>query len=216
MAKKPIPVQARKQQPKPQPKPSPKPRFVESTNSRWLAFALVVLAITAACYYPSLSNGLVNWDDDPNITENPNLEMVGKGQPWGTTVSNIFDVDKGAVIGNYNPLPILTFAVEKSISGGKFSEGFVRLIHTDNLLLHLLAVFLVIKLLLAMGFGNWGAFVGGLLFGIHPMRVESVAWATERKDVLFAVFFFAALVYYMKWLRQGDRGEGLTMGNMAS
>jgi tetratricopeptide (TPR) repeat protein len=55
-----------------------------------------------------------------------------------------------------------------------------------------------------MGFGNWGTLVGGLLFGIHPMRVESVAWATERKDVLFAVFFFAALVTYYKWVSNPD------------
>jgi len=210
MAKKPTPALAQKQQPKQQAKPSNKANRAPSANSGWLSFALVALAITAACYIPSLSNGLVNWDDDPNITENPNLEMVGKGQSIGTTISNVFDIDKGAVIGNYNPLPILTFAIEKSISGGEFSPGFVKLIHVDNLLLHLLTVFFVIKLLLAMGFGNWGAFVGGLLFGIHPMRVESVAWATERKDVLFAVFFFAALVYYMKWLKQGDRGENRT------
>lgn len=209
MAKKPLPVQAKKPQPKPQNRQSAA-KSEPSANSGWLTYALVVLAITAACYLPSLSNGFVNWDDDPNITENPNLTMVGKGQPWGATVSNIFDIDKGNVIGNYNPLPILTFAIEKAVSGGEFDEGYARLVHTDNLLLHLLTVFFVIKLLLAMGFGNWGAFVGGLLFGIHPMRVESVAWATERKDVLFAVFFFAALVYYMKWLRQKDRGENGT------
>ena len=133
MAKKPIPVQAKK----PQQKPVSPTHRSEKKDSSWLRFALVALAITAACYFPSLSNGLVNWDDDPNITENPNLEMVGRGQTWGTTVSNIFDIDKGAVIGNYNPLSILTFAVEKSIAGGQFDEGYVKLIHTDNLLLHL-------------------------------------------------------------------------------
>lgn len=206
MAKKQTPVPPKKTQAK----SSQTGSGTAEGNSGWLPFAIVALLITAACYFPSLSNALVNWDDDPNITENPNLEMVGNGQPWSTTIANVFDIDKGAVIGNYNPLPILTFAVEKSISGGQFDEGYTRLIHTDNLLLHLLTVFFVIKLLLAMGFGNWGAFVGGLLFGIHPMRVESVAWATERKDVLFAVFFFAALLYYVKWLRQGERGENRT------
>lgn len=210
MAKKNLHNPTKKKQAKPAEKHSAKASRATSANSGWLKFALAALVITAACYLPSLSNSLVNWDDDPNITENPNLEMVGKGQSWGTTISNVFDIDKGAVIGNYNPLPVLTFAIEKVISGGEFSESYTKLIHVDNLLLHLLTVFFVLKLLLAMGFGNWGAFVGALLFGIHPMRVESVAWATERKDVLFAVFFFAALVYYMKWLRQGDRGENRT------
>lgn len=197
-------------------RPASKSRPVVFTTSEsvlpagWLNFALVVLVITAACYFPSLSNGLVNWDDDPNITENVNLEMVGKGEKWGTTISNLFDINKGAVIGNYNPLPILTFAIEKSVTGGDFDADFVRMVHTDNLLLHLLTVFLVMRFMLVLGFGNWGAFLGGLLFGIHPMRVESVAWATERKDVLFAAFFFAALLYYVKWLKQGEKNESRT------
>ncbi|MCE2822862.1 MAG: hypothetical protein LW693_10620 [Saprospiraceae bacterium] len=72
----------------PAPKPAPKSRPVVSRTSEsalpagWLTYAIVVLIITAACYFPSLSNGLVNWDDDPNITENVNLEMVGKGEKW--------------------------------------------------------------------------------------------------------------------------------------
>lgn len=174
----------------------------------WLTFALVALAITALCYIPSLSNELVNWDDDPNITENPNLQRINE-DGLAKAIPAIFSIEKGAVIGNYNPLPILTFAIEKSLAGG-FGDKHTRLIHIDNLLLHLLTVFFAMKLLARMGLGNWGSFAGGLLFGIHPMRVESVAWATERKDVLFAVFFFAALVYYVKWLRQGERGESRT------
>ncbi|MBK8429152.1 MAG: tetratricopeptide repeat protein [Lewinellaceae bacterium] len=178
----------------------------------WMRYGFIVLAITAACYFPSLSNQLVNWDDDPNIVENPNIEKVGQGISWGETVRNIFDIDKGNVIGNYNPLPILTFAVEKSLAGNKISP---RLIHTTNLVLHLATVWMVMLLLFRMGLNNWGVLAGGLLFGIHPMRVESVAWATERKDVLFAVFFFAALALYDRWVKREKTGEsriGLYLG----
>ncbi len=178
----------------------------------WLRYGFIVLAITAACYFPSLSNQLVNWDDDPNIVENPNIEQVGQGISWPETVRNIFDIDKGNVIGNYNPLPILTFAVEKSLAGNKISP---RLIHTTNLVLHLATVWMVMLLLFRMGLSNWGVLAGGLLFGIHPMRVESVAWATERKDVLFAVFFFAALALYDRWVKREKTGEsriGLYLG----
>lgn len=177
-----------------------------------MRYGFIVLAITAACYFPSLSNQLVNWDDDPNIVENPNIEKVGQGISWGETVRNIFDIDKGNVIGNYNPLPILTFAVEKSLAGNKISP---RLIHTTNLVLHLATVWMVMLLLFRMGLNNWGVLAGGLLFGIHPMRVESVAWATERKDVLFAVFFFAALALYDRWVKREKTGEsriGLYLG----
>ncbi|HRI61879.1 MAG TPA: tetratricopeptide repeat protein [Saprospiraceae bacterium] len=211
MAKKPLPGKA---QQRPQIRPQVRPQAKAGTASvagesnepaGWLTFALVAMAITALCYLPSLSNGLVNWDDDPNITENPNLQRINE-DGLAKAVPAIFSIDKGAVIGNYNPLPILTFAIEKSLAGG-FGEKHTRLIHIDNLLLHLLTVFFAMKLLARMGIGNWGSFLGGLLFGIHPMRVESVAWATERKDVLFAVFFFAALVYYVKWLKQEEKGE---------
>ena len=184
---------------KPAPSKAAKTPQMGSGEGNWITLAMVVLAITAACYLPTLRHGFVNWDDPKNIMENENLLLVGKGQSWGTTISNIFDLEKGNVIGNYNPLPILTFAIEKALNGGEFSPA---LTHFTNLLLHLLTVFFVMKLLLGMGIGRWGVFAGGLLFGIHPMRVESVAWATERKDVLFAVFFFAALVYYVKWLYQ--------------
>lgn len=211
MAKKPKPGKG-PQRPQPRPQEQ-KARPASSTTEKtaasgWINFALAVLAITAICYMPSISNSLVNWDDDPNITENPNLQRINEDGLF-RAIPDIFDIDKGAVIGNYNPLPILTFAIEKKLAGG-FGDKHTKLIHITNLLLHLLTVFFVMKLLAGMGVGNWGIFAGGLLFGIHPMRVESVAWATERKDVLFAVFFFAALVYYIKWLKQAERGENRT------
>ncbi len=166
----------------------------------WLKWALIAMAITAVCYYPALDNKLVNWDDPPNLYENPNLERID-----GESLRNIFSIDKGAVIGNYNPLPIFTFYLEKKFTG----EFNTTLIHLDNVLLHLLTLFFAMRFLLHLGFGNGGAFIGGLLFGIHPMRVESVAWATERKDVLFAVFFFAALMYYVRWVKTEDSGKRL-------
>ena len=195
--------------PQPQTAKSTAKVLSETTSTRWepagwFRYALIALAVTALCYIPSLKNGFVNWDDDPNITENPNLTLVGKGQSWGETVSNIFSIDKGNVIGNYNPLPILTFAVEKAASKGEHNPW---LIHFDNLLLHLLTIFFVFRLLLHLGIGRFGALAGALLFGIHPMRVESVAWATERKDVLFAVFFFAALMYYVRFVKTEDSGR---------
>ncbi|MBK8556420.1 MAG: tetratricopeptide repeat protein [Lewinellaceae bacterium] len=202
MAKKPIPrksVPAAKPAVKTQQKSSNQNSMVDNN---WLKPALIALAVTAICYLPSLSNKLVNWDDDANITENPNLQVINR-----ESIANIFDIDKGAVIGNYNPLPIFSFAVEKWFAG----DFNTTLIHSTNLLLHLLTVYFAIRVLLLLGIGRWGAFIGGLLFGIHPMRVESVAWATERKDVLFAVFFFAALAYYIRWVKTEDSGKRLRL-----
>ncbi len=203
MAKRPVPGPAKRPQARVEAdnRPAKKP-MVKSTEAagsgRW-KFVLAVLAITFCCFLPTFKYDFVNWDDEPNITENPNLERIGY-EPFGGIVKDIFSIDKGAVIGNYNPLPILTFAVEKKIAG----DYDPHLIHFDNVMLHLATVFFAMCVLWAMGMGNWGAFVGGLLFGIHPMRVESVAWATERKDVLFGLFFFAALLTYFKYLKAND------------
>jgi protein O-mannosyl-transferase len=204
MAKKRPPIP--QNQPRPSTtRPSRRPDTSEApaSNKGWLFYALAVLLVTGLSYLPSRNFEFVNWDDDPNITENRNIEMVGK-QPWSTTIRNIFDLKEGNVIGNYNPLPILTFAVEKAWAGGQNDS---KLIHTNNIILHLATTFFVMWLLRAMGIGLWGMALGGLFFGIHPMRVESVAWATERKDVLFALFFFAALVAYVRWLKQKEEGR---------
>jgi protein O-mannosyl-transferase len=183
--------------PRPQHQEARKPDSSSNSEPSGLKWLLIALAITFVLYIPSLSNGYVNWDDDPNITENPNLENLHSG-----TLANIFSIEKGHVIGNYNPLPIATFAAEKYFTG-KLDP---RTTHWGNLLLHLACVALAFLLLRRMGIGVLGAFVGALLFGIHPMRVESVAWATERKDVLFGLFFFAALIYYTSWIK-ADTGK---------
>ncbi|MEI6412380.1 MAG: tetratricopeptide repeat protein [Bacteroidota bacterium] len=161
--------------------------------------ALAAAAISFLAYLPVLSNGFVNWDDDATIVNNPNLARLG-----GESLRNIFDIQQGSAgLGNYNPLTIFSFYVEKMMAGALNPT----MIHFDNVLLHALTVYFVVRVLQALGIGLGGALVGGLLFGLHPMRVESVAWATERKDVLFAVFFFAALLNYIRWYQSNETGK---------
>ncbi len=153
-------------------------------------YLFAVLAITAIVFYPSLSNGFVNWDDYPNIIDNKNVENFD--------IKAIFTED---VIGGYNPLSILTFAIEHALVG---YEPF--LYHFDNLWLHLVCTLFVFLLLRRWGLSPAAAAIGALLFGIHPMRVESVAWATERKDVLFGAFYLSALWCYTRYVQENHRG----------
>lgn len=202
MAKKPIPQSSVKKTPTPATGKKPHvsaPATTAKADTSWRIWAFAVLVATALAYVGSISNGFVNWDDEPNITDNPNLARVEK-EGLFSTFTDIFSIEKGHVMGGYNPLTIFSFAVEK-VMAGSFSP---TLIHATNLLLHLLTVFFAMRVLLALGFNRWGAAFGGMLFGLHPMRVESVAWATERKDVLFGVFFFAALYYYIQWVQSGE------------
>jgi tetratricopeptide (TPR) repeat protein len=73
--------------------------------------------------------------------------------------------------------------------------------HLNNIILHLICVLLVFRIALALGLKLIPAAFCALLFGMHPMRVESVAWVTERKDVLFGSFYLLALYYYIKSIK---------------
>lgn len=184
---------------------TPKKRTIKSSKSNssfWnqsehLIAIGALLIITFIVFGPSLSNDFVNWDDDVNILENPNLAAFD----W----QNIKAIFASNVIGGYNPLTILTFSIEKHILGDGELKPFI--FHFNNLLLHLLCVLFVYRILVYLKLSRNAALVGALLFAIHPMRVESVAWATERKDVLFGAFYFAAVITYIKHLKRNDEAS---------
>jgi len=138
---------------------------------------------------------LVTWDDDVNILKNPNLQVFD----W-RSIQGIFT---DTVIGNYNPLSILSLAIEKAIFGLN-----ATVIHVNNLLLHLVCVFFVYKIGVQLKLSPIAAGIVAVLFGIHPMRVESVAWVTERKDVLYGAFYFAAIYNYIRYLHFDKKRKG--------
>lgn len=170
-------------------KKSPKVKVGVSKNKENLTPIIAVLVVTALVFANCLSNDFVNWDDPLNLLENRNLD--------GFTFDNIKNIFTTTIIGNYNPLPIFMFAIEKAIFGLK---PFV--FHFNNLLLHLGCTFLVYKIMIEMKLSPTAAALGALLFGIHPMRVESVAWVTERKDVLFGIFYLGAMLTYIYSLKK--------------
>ena len=159
------------------------------TSLDW-KFVAISLAVTLAAFLSVLGHDFVNWDDDFNLANNKNTALL--------TWDNIVNIFSDPVIGNYNPLPILTFAIERSIVGLD-----PTLYHINNLILHLICVFFAYRIFRSLELSPLAALAGALLFGIHPMRVESVAWVTERKDVLFGAFFLSALWYYIQYVRTG-------------
>lgn len=159
-------------------------------NKRNLISLITALVITLGCFWNTTQNDFVNWDDDRNFYENELVTTANAENFWSNT-KKIFST---TVIGNYNPLTIWSFAVEKRVFGldkpGKW--------HGTNVFLHLICVFFVFRICLLLGVRWQGSLLVALLFGIHPMRVESVAWVTERKDVLFGAFYLSALYHYIK------------------
>jgi protein O-mannosyl-transferase len=153
---------------------------------------LSILAVTFIAFFPSLNADFVNWDDDYNILNNDNLNRFD----W----EYIVGIFTSTVIGNYNPLSIFTFALEKHFFG---LDPFV--FHLNNILLHLVCVVLVYKLGFMLRLNPTATIILTCLFAIHPMRVESVTWITERKDVLFAAFYFWALLIYARGAFEGKK-----------
>ncbi len=175
-------------------------------TTRWL-FRIAIVVITFAAFASGLSGEFVNWDDDANIVFNEGIRgLDGEHLTW------MFTTFHG---GHYQPLAWLSLAVDFAVWGLN-PFGF----HLTNLLLHCLAAALffdvALKLLLRgfkMSEGGdvksllRAAFIAALLFSIHPLRVESVTWVTERRDVLSGVFVMLTVLSYLKFAT-ASRGHG--------
>ncbi len=182
----------------------------EKSNSFWkqpkfLGIAFGILLISFIAFFPALDAGTVNWDDDRNFYENDMVTSINQHNFW----SNTKEIFKSNVIGGYNPLSIWTFALEKRLHDSPSPPWptleHAQSMHLTNILLHLVCVLLVFRIAMMLGLNVYGAAFVALLFGIHPMRVESVAWITERKDVLYGAFFLGAMYYYIKFLDSGRK-----------
>src|SRR6056297_121134 len=157
----------------------------KKSSPNWIKPLLILSAVIFLAYIPVWDADFVYWDDDVNVYENPNVQSLS-----GESIKRIFS---SPIIGNYNPLPILTFAIEHAIFGMNPAA-----MHVTNLILHILACLLVFFVSRRLKLSDTASLLVALLFALHPMRVESVAWITERKDVLFAVFYWLSFLFYLK------------------
>ncbi|MDP2941837.1 MAG: tetratricopeptide repeat protein [Candidatus Omnitrophota bacterium] len=157
-----------------------------------IIFLFLILILTSAAFLPSLKNGFVNWDDDVYVTENPLIKNLS----WGS-VKEIFSSFHQT---NYHPLALFSYALEYHFFGLN-----PRAYHATNLILHLFNCLLVFWLIWLIRGRLTAAFIVALLFGIHPLHVESVAWVAERRDVLYAAFFLSSLVAYVYYIRERKR-----------
>ncbi|MCB9771669.1 MAG: tetratricopeptide repeat protein [Candidatus Omnitrophica bacterium] len=166
--------------------------FSQFVKLKSLLSLLGILIIVTIAFSPTLFNGFSKNDDPGHLLENPTLRAL--------TPENIRAIFQNIINTTYNPLTILSFALEYRFFG---YNPFVY--HLNNLLLHLGVVSLIFFFFQRMGLSLLAASIGALIFGIHPMHVESVAWVTERKDVLYAFFYMLALLAYWNYVKLGKR-----------
>jgi protein O-mannosyl-transferase len=161
--------------------------------------ALVIACIcvlTFICFSYTRHNQFTNWDDDFYVTNQPYIKAL---TPHNLKVIFTEDITKN----NYHPLCMLSLAINYYFSGLNPVPYYTTniVIHVLNVLLvFLLALQLCRRLKLNEGGQLFVAAICATLFGIHPMHVESVAWIAERKDVLYAFFYFSGLLCYLEYI----------------
>jgi tetratricopeptide (TPR) repeat protein len=156
---------------------------VESIRSRRILAGLL-LALTLTAYLPVVQNGYI-WDDGDYVFNNSTLTSAdGLRRIWLEL----------AAIPQYYPVVHTSYWLEYRLWG--FDPlGY----HVVNVLLHALCALLLWRVLLVLGVpGAWWA---SAIFALHPVHVESVAWITERKNVLSGAFYFASFLTYLRWAK---------------
>ncbi len=159
-----------------------------------------ILLLTLLTFLPLFQNEFTNWDDNVYVTENTMITSLS-----GENIQRMF-TEK--VSSNHHPLTMLVYAINYQISGLKpWSYTLFQI------LFHLLNTFLVFVVIrrLAGGKEEVALFVS-LFFGIHPMHVESVAWLSEHKDVLYTFFLLLSVNEYLKYV-EGGGWEKIKEGN---
>jgi len=167
----------------------PLAKQVKPPVSKWIYFLFIGLAIilTYIAFAPSLKNGFVSWDDEGYLFENSYIINYG----WNATKAIFSHI----IMANYHPITIFVYATLHHLY--KFTPYYY---HLFNIVFHLFNVLLVFAFIYKISKKNLTiAFVTALLFGIHPLHVESVTWVSETKDVLYAFFFIIGLLCYMKY-----------------
>ncbi len=177
------------------------PRWVNADVPRRVVVALaaVVLALSAAAFWPATDAGLSLYDDQGFLIEhNGWRHLSGESLRWMFTTM---------VMGHYQPLTYLSYSLEEALFGitPEHGNGY----HVTNILLHacnaVMVYVLGVRLMraatgkAATGGVHACAAVAALLWGVNPLRVESVAWVTERRDVLSAFFLLMAALAYVRW-----------------
>ena len=162
---------------------------------------LIIFTAVFVCFLSALDGQFLNWDDDINFLDNQGfrgLDWVQLRWMWTETL-----------MGHYIPITWMSLGLNYTL-GGMNPWGY----HLGNVLIHamnaVVLYFVARRLLIAGGFSSgfpllWSASFAALVFGVHPLRAESVAWVTERRDVLSGLFFLLAVLAYLMSLDAGAR-----------
>jgi tetratricopeptide (TPR) repeat protein len=162
------------------------------TRPRYLALAAVLMAlVTFAIYARTVRFDFVSFDDPLYLEQNPQMKL-------GLSPAGIAWALGGVHLCNWHPLTTLSYLGEYQLGGFRPS-----VYHLNNVLLHVANGVLLLVILARMTGAVWRSALVAAFFALHPLHVESVAWVSERKDVLSMLFFVLTLAAYVRYARFG-------------
>src|SRR5213079_1308815 len=165
------------------------------SRSLTIIIYLFLAAISVTVYGQTIRYDFVNFDDDLYVYNAPAIQA-------GLTIKGIALAFTTPHARNWHPLATISHMLDCQLYGLKAGGH-----HATNILLHTIAVLLLFRVLRQMTGAVWRSVVVAALFAVHPLHVESVAWVSERKDVLSAVFFFLMLDAYARYARTASIGR---------
>src|SRR5437762_5597970 len=159
------------------------------SRSLTIIIYLFLAAISVTVFGQTIRYDFVNFDDDLYVYNAPAIQA-------GLTIKGIALAFTTPHARNWHPLATISHMLDCQLYGLKAGGH-----HATNILLHTIAVLLLFRVLRQMTGAVWRSVVVAALFAVHPLHVESVAWVSERKDVLSAVFFLLMLNAYVRYAR---------------
>ncbi|MBN2375882.1 MAG: tetratricopeptide repeat protein [Sedimentisphaerales bacterium] len=166
-----------------------------------LILSLLLILAVAGVYYQVLSHEFVNYDDLAYVGENEHVlpGFTTEGIAWAFTTN---------WTANWHPLTWLSLMLDCQIAAPKNTPPMV---HFTSLTLHIANTLLLFLVFWKMTGSIWPSWFLAIIFGVHPVHVESVAWAAERKDVLSTFFWLAVMAVYISYARRHTVPKYLAM-----
>ena len=160
---------------------------------------LFLAGMSLAVFGRTIRHDFVNFDDDLYVYDTPAIKA-------GLTIKGVALAFISPHAGNWHPFTTISHMLDCQLYGLNAGGH-----HATNIILHTIAVFLLFGVLRQMTGAMWKSAIVAALFAVHPLHVESVAWVSERKDVLSAVFFMLTLFAYVRYVGAPSIGRYLTV-----
>lgn len=163
-----------------------------SPLNRSFVWITIIVVLTAVVYHSVSSFQITNWDDKAYLRETPMIRDLN--------MQNLKTIFSEKILKSYNPIVLLSFAIDY-----KFAKYDAAWYHNVNLFFHILNALLVFVCMRKLKFKTMYAGIIALLFSIHPLATEAVAWIAGRKDVVYLFFFLLSWIFYIDYYNSRKR-----------